>query len=240
MDRWKNITLWSLGIITLIFTCSFGENKYRKVKIKSLEIDIDCSQKQYFVRQKEIRKIIRKEYPHFDSLHLREINTNLLEEKLDNYPFVKEAEVFSTLDGILKIKIAQKVPLARFMDSDSIYYLDMKGNSMPLSSNFSACVPLITGYISSDRTEIFQFINNLRKDEFYYNFFEGIEMDAKGEWILYPKPGHHKIFIGNPEDIKGKLKRLKIFYQSVVNAKNIDSLKTINLKYKGQVICKKY
>ncbi len=241
MARWKNIALWLFGIASLILIYSFARNKHDQAKIKSLEIDIDYSKKQYFVKETEIKKLVQIEYPYLDSLYLREINIKLLEEKLDNHPSISKAEVFSTLDGILRIEVTQKMPVARFMHTGASYYLDAKGDSMPLSPNFSARVPLVTGSIStSNRAEVFQFVNTLSKDEFFRNFFAGIEISANGEWLLFPKPGHHKVLLGKPENAEVKLKKLKIFYQSAVTKKNIDSLKTINLKYKGQVICRKY
>jgi len=241
MDKLKNIIFWSLGVISLILIYSFARSEQREVKVRDLEIDIDYSNEQYFIKKEEVQKIIHKEYPYLDSLYLQEINIKLLEEKLDNHPSIRKAEVFSALDGILRIEITQKMPVARFMHSGSAYYLDAKGDSMPLSPNFSARVPLVTGHISSpDRAEMFQFLNALNNDEFFHNFFEGVEVKENGEWILFPKPGHHKVLLGKPEEVESKLRKLKIFYLNAVNSKSIDSIKTINLKYKGQVICRKY
>ncbi len=240
MKVW-NIASWSLGLVLILVLAAFSSHKIEEVKFQGIDIQIDYNQKHYFVTKGEIEEIVRQEYPYIDSILSREINITLLEETLDNHPSIRKAEVYSALDGILRIHVRQKQPCYRVHNSTRDYYIAEKGDTMVLSPNYSAKVPLVTGSLSAETThKVYAFFNSIKKDEFFGNFFTGIDVDDNGDWTLYPKPGRHKVILGSPDNLDEKLRRLKIFYQSVIDKKNIDSIASLNLTYDKQVICKKH
>lgn len=241
MKKVWNIASWTIGFVLLMVLGAFSSQKKGEVKHQGIDLQIDYNQNHYFVSKGEIEEIIRNEYPYIDSILCREINITLLEETLDNHPSIRKAEVYSALDGILRIQVQQKQPCYRVHSSAVDYYIAEKGDTMKLSPNYSAKVPLVTGTLSAKSIrEVYEFFNKVKEDEFFSNFFTGINVDSNGEWILYPRPGRHKVFLGPPENVSEKLRRLKIFYQSVIDKKNIDSIASLNVTYEKQVICKKY
>ncbi len=240
MKIW-NIASWSIGIVLILVLAAFSSQKIGEVQFHDIDIQVDYGQNHYFVTKAEINEMVRKEYPYLDSILIREINITLLEETLDNHPSIRKAEVYSALDGILRIHVQQKQPCYRVHNSTRDYYIAEKGDTMVLSPNYSAKVPLVTGKLSAETThKVYEFFKSIKKDEFFGNFFTGIDVDDNGGWTLYPKPGNHKVILGEPENLDEKLRRLKIFYQSVIDKKNIDSIASLNLTYDKQVICKKY
>ncbi len=241
MAKLKNILFWTGGILLLLVIFAFSGSQNKLLKTNGLNITIHHSDELYFVSQEEVQQWVMNEYPFFDSLFLQEINIPLLEESLDNHPSIRKAEVYSTLDGSLRIDIYQKQPVARVQTSKAAFYIDEQGDSMALSKRFSARVPLVTGKIEAESQEkIYHFFEDLKLDEFYQNFFSGLEVSPQGEWILYPKPGNHKVLLGTPDNLTGKLKKLKSFYQNIGSKENIGRVKTINLMYRDQVIVEKF
>lgn len=241
MAKWKNISFWTLGIVVLATVFAFSENKRKELRIKNVAINIDYSDNNYFVSKDDIRNMVLDGYPYIDSLFLQEINIPLLEESIDNHPSIRKTEVYSKLDGSLQIDVYQKLPIARIQNSGTAFYIDELGDTMPLSPGYAARVPLINGHINGDNlTKVYSFLRDINKDEFFRDFFSGISIGNDEEWILYPKPGNHHVLIGKPDELDKKMKKLKIFYQNVADKKNINGFKTINLKYEGQVICRKY
>ncbi|HBF20652.1 MAG TPA: hypothetical protein DDW81_11170 [Cryomorphaceae bacterium] len=239
MAKFKNILFWGGGILLLLVIFAFSGNRHKSLKTKGVTINIDYSHDLYFVTQEDIQQIVWDEYPFFDSLFLQEINIPLLEESLDNHPSIRKAEVYSKLDGSLRIDVYQKQPVARIQNSGAAFYIDEQGDSMALSPRFSAKVPLVTGRIDAEaHKKIYHFFKDLQSDDFYKDFFSALKLDKQGEWILYPKPGNHTVLAGTPEHLESKLKKLKSFYQNMGTAQNIARLKTIDLKYKDQVICR--
>lgn len=244
MARLKIILSWLLGISTLVLVLAFTSSKRANqiIHISATEIEIQPIEDQYFITPDEIKEIIESEYFFYDSLMLREINIKLLEERLDNHPSIRKAEVYSKLDGSLRIGIFQKQPLARVQGLIADYYIDELGDSMALSTNYYAKVPLVKGIVKEEaRKDIHSFLTELAQDDFYKGFFGGLEILENEEWILYPKIGDHKILFGLPEDGSQKLKKLKKYYLNIAaDQQTIESLKLVNLKYEGQVICRKH
>ena len=56
-----------------------------------------------------------------------------------------------SIDGVLKSVVKQKTPIARVFDGEDSFYIDYKGNTMPLSANFTARVPLVSGKIDKKK-----------------------------------------------------------------------------------------
>ncbi|MGB0177358.1 MAG: cell division protein FtsQ/DivIB [Owenweeksia sp.] len=241
MDRLKNILFWGGGIVLILIIFAFSGNEHKTLRTNGININIDYSKGLHFIDPDDVEQWVLDEYPFFDSLFLQEINIPLLEESLDNHPSIRKAEVYSKLDGSLRIDVYQKQPVARVQNYSAAFYIDEQGDSMALSSGFSARVPLVTGKIDVEtQGKIYHFFRGLQSDEFYKDFFSGLKVEQNNEWVLYPKPGRHTVMLGIPEELEGKLKKLKSFYKNISAAENIDRVKTINLKYKDQVICRKY
>lgn len=244
MDKLKIIISWSLGAIVLILILAFSttERTSNYVSSKSIAVDITEIDGQYFINSNEIKKEVLLELNILDSLGLGEINIEMLEESLDNHPSIRKAEVYSKLDGSLRIAVYQKKPIARVQSSTADYYIDEIGDSMALSANYFASVPLVNGIVNAiTRKKLHQFLTLIQQDSFFKDFFGGIKILANGEWILYPKPGNHKIIFGKAGDTKRKLRKLKIFYLNKASSKEeLEKIKLVNLKYEGQVICRKH
>lgn len=241
MAKLKNILSWLSGLVVLLLMTSFGYQKAKEVRVGAPDIHIDHHNGYYFVQQGEIEDLIREAYPIYDSLRLNEINIALLEESLDNHPSILKSEVYSDFNGRLMIDIVQKKPIARILRSNKGYYLTNQGDSMALSKNYSAEVPLLTGAINrTARAQVFHFLQKTNEDDYFRNAFSGIHIHENGHWELYPKMGRHKVLFGTPTEVDKKLKKLKTFYQTIVDESMLNEIKRINLQFTNQVICQKY
>jgi len=77
------------------------------------------------------------------------------------------------------------------------------------------------------------------EDPFMNALTEQLVVDEKKDVCIIPKLGHHKIILGDAEDIENKFKRLEIFYKQGMPPEGWNIYKEINLKYKDQVVAKK-
>ncbi|MCD8495578.1 MAG: hypothetical protein LRY45_02455 [Bacteroides graminisolvens] len=74
---------------------------------------------------------------------------------------------------------------------------------------------------------------------FFNALIEQIYVSNANEFTLIPKVGDQKIIFGKYEDVITKLENLKIFYQEALPYEGWQKYRTINVKYKGQVVCEK-
>lgn len=232
---------WILGLTALLSLLAFSGQRVARPGVDRLQIRIDYQQGHYFVNETDIEKIIRSAYPDFEGESEREINTKMLEDRLDNHPAIRKAEVYSAINGILNIEVRQKIPVYRVLNSARGYYIDEQGDSMVLSERYSAPVPLVTGAVNdSVHGMVHRFYSQSAPAIFDDGFFPGLHIESNGHWILYPRPGRHSVELGKPVQLEDKLQRLAIFYREVTDRQNIDSIKSVNLAYARQVICTKY
>jgi cell division protein FtsQ len=143
---------------------------------------------------------------------------------------------------------------------DESYYLDKDGNVMPTSDNYTARVPVASGFIMdkqfkmqrfkvaemtdsmnqrSSLDELFKLATFIRNDEFWKAQIQQIRVEPNGELTLIPTVGDHHILLGGTDKMEQKFKKLLLFYRKGLNKTGWDQYSHINLKYKDQVICTK-
>ncbi|WP_231874629.1 cell division protein FtsQ/DivIB [Polaribacter atrinae] len=168
------------------------------------------------------------------------INLYSLEKTVSENPYVENAAVFLTISGTLKSIIKQRTPVARIVDKKDSYYVDKQGVKIPLSSNYSARVMLVSGVKQEEEVkEILPLISFILQDNFLQKEVVGIEKFADDEYQFSVRSGNYKIDFGKLSEIDVKFKKLKAFYNKTFEDKTIEEYKTINLKYHNQVVCAK-
>jgi cell division protein FtsQ len=153
---------------------------------------------------------------------------------------IEKSEVFVTIDGMLKAVVKQKSPIARVFDENASFYFDYQGNKMPLSENFTARVPLVSGAIndenSKDLNKLFRFIYD---DVFLKKNIIGIEILPTGAIIMSNRNYNYKIDFGGCVNVDAKFKNYKAFFQKAEADSSLVKYKTINLRFTKQVVCTK-
>jgi cell division protein FtsQ len=169
-------------------------------------------------------------------------------------PSVKNAEVFTSNDGRLNVEVSQRTPLFRILNNDgSSFYVDVDGRRMPLSSEYTARVPILTGAVNipfsvlesnaareallEDAIELFRFIE---ADPLWSAQTEHIVVTNHNEFEIVPRVGAHRILLGNTDHLYDKFARLRSFYDAMVLENNLNKYKRINLKFRNQVVCERY
>ncbi len=168
------------------------------------------------------------------------LNFNAMEEKLLSYPSIKNAEIYLGMSGILKMDITQRHPLLRVMPQSQLgYYICEDGVKIPLSSNFSPNVIPVTGFMNDkiDRKLycIVRFVNN---NSFWKEQIQQLFVSDNQDISFIPTIGVHEVILGDTNNLEKKFNKLDLFYKNGLSKIGWDKYKSINLKYKGQVICK--
>jgi cell division protein FtsQ len=195
-------------------------------------------------------------YPHHT------IQTRELEKLLNNEAFIKNAELYKTIDGVLHADILQRKPIMRVINQKGqSYYLDKEGVILPVSANFTSRVLVANGYISEpflaeSNRSIFdaEFPKNKRNEVIYdlYDLAAFIDssdlwkaqitqifVNSKYEYEMIPRVGAHVIYLGDISGYETKFKKLKAMYRYGMNSEGWNNYEMINLKYENQVVCTK-
>lgn len=241
MPNFLKIASWAAGILVYIGLMAFAQIKQNRTSVKSLFINPIHPCKQFFISKDDIYKIAKKSVENIDSGRLATINTALLEETLENNPYIASAEVFSTLDGKLSINVQQKEAKARVITPKQQFYIDAAGHAFPTTPVFSAAVPVFTGQTDSAHLHTaFALLKTVENDTYFANWLAEIHTTSTGEIELIPVSGRHRVLFGTPTNVTKKLKKLRGFYTQVVTSENLNEWKTLNVAYQNQLITTKH
>jgi cell division protein FtsQ len=219
----------------------YGFSSVRNQQKKVAEIIVEFEQgENNFLTHAMVYKLLTQNNETVVNQAKSVINLCGLENQVLKNPYVAHAAVFLTINGSLKSIIKQRVPVARIIDQSDSYYIDKVGIKVPLSNNYSARVPLISGIKNEhDIKEILPLLSFILKDDFLQKEIVGIEKFAFGEYQFSVRSGNYKIDFGTLSNTDIKFKKLKAFYNKTFEDKTIQNYKAINVKYHNQVVCTK-
>ncbi|WP_296382192.1 cell division protein FtsQ/DivIB [Winogradskyella sp.] len=225
-----------LIIVGGLFAFSNQRNEARKVAESNIKF---LGENKLFITDATVSKLLIQNQRPVTEQPKDIIDLNELETALNSNPMIKKAEVFMSINGELSAEIEQKRPIAR-VNTNASYYIDDEGSFMPLSSNYSARVPLVTGNIKKNKLEtVFQFAKTVDEDEFLRKHVIEIRQNDNATIDFKIRKSDFTVHLGTLNNLEKKINNFKVFYQKAMKDKILDSYKVVNLKFDKQVICTK-
>lgn len=225
--------------ISLAFLYSFSSKRNNALEIKEPIIEFNEGENN-FLTYSMVNKLLIQNTESIQNQAKSVIDLYVLENNVSKNPYVEKADVFLTIDGRLKSVVKQRRPVARILGAEEVYYIDKQGIKMPLSTNYSSRVLLVSGVNNDDEiSQILPLILKIEGDDFLHKEIVGILKSAENEYQFSARSGEYKIDFGNLSEMDIKFKKLKAFYNKTFEDKTIQNYKTINVKYHNQVVCTK-
>lgn len=247
------ITLWVALTAGLLISLAFVQKEHDKVTCSKIVVHIKPEKELLFIDREMVIRTMRADGDENKLLckKIADLQLPELEVLLEQNKLIKAAEVFTDMNGIVHIHIEQREPVLRIINNEGeSYYIDQQGGKMPVSSAFTARVPVATGNIfegyrnrdsieSFVLSELFKIATYVDKDAFWKAQIEQIFVTAESELILIPKVGDHIIYFGNSEDTEAKFKKLMVFYKEALSRVGWEQYSSIDLRFRNQIVCKK-
>lgn len=236
--NWMNVKLLLMfALVIFLFSFTSKRNEERKLKKTLVEFVDENSP---FITEESVNKLLIENNSSVKNIQKDKVDLNNLEKNLNNHNMIQKCEVFVTVDGVLKAVVKQKTPVARVFDVNGSFYVDYEGHKMPLSDNFTARVPIVSGSInkknSEELTTVFRYIY---EDEFLLKNIIGVEVLPDGSLKMRNRNFNYVIDFGKTINVDKKFKNYKAFFQKAVQDSLINNYKTVNLKFTQQVVCTK-
>lgn len=247
------MTVWGLLLLAVFVMLGFSNKEQKEMPCINVDIRLKPEMEVLFTDWEDIAKIVTVD-GNVSSLQgkpLATFDVGQLEADLELSPYIRNAEVYTQMDGVLSIEVEQRQPVFRvFRQNSTGYYVDKEGRKMPLSPKYTARVMVLRGAISEGydgndtmRSETlkqaFGLMMALNEKEFWRQQIDEVQVDTKGEFTLIPKVGDQRILLGTADKLDEKLHNLRLFYKHAMNRVGWSTYKVINLKYSGQVVCEK-
>lgn len=227
-----------LLLILVGFLYAFSSHKNGLRKVNDIGINF-TSESNVFITRESVNKLLIQNEVDLEKVPKEILDLNGLETALKSNPMIKTAEVYFTVNGGIRADVEQRKPIARVATNAS-FYIDEEGLFMPLSTNRSARVPLVTGNIyKNDLSNVHHIAKKIQNDEFLKMHIIGIVQSEDKSITLKTRKLNFEIFMGQLDHLEKKINNLKAFYQKAKKDKTLSSYKKVNLQFENQVVCTK-
>jgi cell division protein FtsQ len=263
MKKIKKTGMWLLVCGAIIAMMGLAESTRKAIPFSGLEVRIDKTDGNQFLSESEIEETVYAIGYQRDKDAIGSVDIGDLERRFDQFPFVEKAQVYTTLTGQIRVDITQRKPIIRVFNSygDS-FLIDENGRPMPLSDVFTSRVIVANGAIpyqyqklpreiqifdnqttEGKNLELLRTLHYLAKTfdshPIWSAQFKQMYVRENGDIELIPAVGNHIILIGGKEHLAEELTKLLVLYREGLNKLGWNEYRTINLKFKNQIVCEK-
>lgn len=258
----RHIIWWVVSIFALLLLFIIVRSYNANRKCKDLVITVDTNNQYSVLSEEDLLAQINATAEPIVGQKNKDLDLEFLESMLEDNIYVRDADVFLNIDGVVEVNIQQRRPLVRLTNTyNETYFLDDFGRIMPLSPDHASRVIVANGYIPENQEEILEIDKDMEEypdslqqlnmhykiyslaryieqDEFLNALIAQIYINKEGQFELVPLVGDHIIVLDDPLDnIDIKCENLKIFYDQGLPKMGWDRYKMIDISIENQVIC---
>ena len=241
-------SLWVVigaGVLVLLIAAIKSRNSKA---CKGYDISINGKTGKLFIDKKQLINVITDSGTEkLTGKIIANFNLRKMESDINKNPWIKKSELFFDNNGLLRITITVREPVARiFTVGGSSFYIDSSGAQLPLSEKAFTKIPVFTDYpyekikTHGDDSVMLQQIKNLStyiiNDSFWMAQIEQVDITPLKTFEMVPVVGNHLIEFGDGNEYEKKFNRLFIFYKDVLSKTGFDKYSKINVSYAGQII----
>jgi cell division protein FtsQ len=249
----RNALIWStlvMGIAVLLF---ISVRRKATIEVEEVVVDIiGIHGNERLISEKEIKTLIRKAAgTEIKGRNMRKLPLRKIEAAMNRDKRIQRADVYIDSKNRLHVRVEQKVPLMRVIETTGEqYYIDKSGARVPVTMGSAVRVPLVTGirdtfaadFLERKRPsrlrEVFHVVHFISKDAFLSALVEQIHVsaDSTQDLIIVPKIGREHVVFGDASEMEDKFDKLKIFYRDGLPRLGWNRYKQLNVKISGQVV----
>lgn len=247
-----SILLWAATAASLIVLFAFARKDYLRQPIQ--DIKLIPQSENGFVRKQELHDDLERIC---GQVNIGAINMMAIQKYMSSNPWIESSTSFVGLDGALNISYIEHNPQFRVFDKNgnSVYVTD-QCTIIPSSLSYTPYVPIASGNFNfNGESAAYQLcdtmpqdlnlirashlLKNIEKNNFIQSCIGQIYCNEQNEFELTVRGLDAKVIFGDTCDTYDKLKKLEIFLKQRANSLETKSMKSINLKYKNQIVCTK-
>ena len=254
--KWLRPAAYIGGAVVLLAALGFVEATNDNAVCNELVVDVDGRTDMHFIDADAVRAQVNDEAP-VTGMALRDLPVKAIEDRLHMLPSVAEADAYHTLDGKLHVRVRQREPIVRVIDANGHdFYIDKDGWTMPVSTNWTARVPVAVGTVLEPATStgvrnvlvadstatasraalVYNVVLTLRSDPFWNAMIDQIAVRPDGQLELVPRVGPRRVLVGFGDKLPERLAKLNVFYERGIANGDWRQYDRIDLRFADQVI----
>tara|TARA_R110000751_G_scaffold62520_5_gene129023 strand:- start:42858 stop:43577 length:720 start_codon:yes stop_codon:yes gene_type:complete len=235
--NWDYIKLAFLSV-AVVALYGFADQRNQKRMVDNVSVKF-VGDNNLYLTEDAVNKLLIQNYGPLENTPKEQLVLNTIEEVILSNDMVKNAQVYLTVNGELVSKIVQRKPIGR-IEGVSKFYLDDRGERMPLSKHHSARVPIITGKITGKTLEdAYMILDYINKDDFLRKNVIGIHIEDEGKYQLKFRMENFVVNLGGVDNLNKKFSNFMAFYAKATKDNSLEDYATVSLEFNNQVVCTK-
>lgn len=247
-----------LPLFYLIAVPVYYARKSALKPVTGIKIIISDSSDCRFVTKREILNVINAAGGKITGTPVGQIRTDEIEKNILRLRELEKADVYISIDGILRVNVEQRDPVMRVMPKNGgDYYIDKYGVVIRRRNLYGPRLHIVGGNIIITRQmsdgksvldsgikntilkDIYFLVDYIRNDSFWSAQIDQIFVDDYDEIDLIPRVGNHIIHLGPADNFVEKFRNLRVFYDKVLPEAGWNKYSGINLAFSDQIVCKR-
>ena len=223
-----------------------------------ISINIIDSSDYHFITKRQLLNLVYKNGGNIIGKPVKDIKIPDIESGISALRELRQAEVYTSIDGTLHVYIDQRNPVMRVMPGEGgDFFIDDEGFVFRRRNLYAPRLRIIGGNINITPAmldnvsildtsikntilkDVYHFVNYINGNNFWSAQIDQIYVDERDRIDLIPRVGNHTIHLGTFENYRDKLRNLGAFYDKVLPEVGWDKYSVINLEYSDQIVCKK-
>lgn len=243
MRRGKRITIISVVAVlavALIVVLAHAMAMRRIECCQGVEIEMDTSRQQ-LLQLADVRKFIADRHLDPTGQLCDSVDLAHIEDELATMPLVDNAECCFLRNGTLRISVTPCHPFFRVRTAVSDYCVDINGHQMITPLSLPDTVISVTGDVTIGfATErLYPLVCLLYSDTALSNEFRSIIVGGGNQVRLYSNRHPYHLVVAGDERFEPAFEKFRVFSRSAESRGYETKYESINLQFRGQIVCKK-
>lgn len=239
------VLLFMLSIPAIISAFVFAKASFKNSVCKGFDVKFENNEVS-FLSKNDIADIIHSNDIWENKTKLGAIKLNVLENELENNPWVAKANTYISSDSKIHIEITQREPVIRIQMNDTlseVLYLDSCSHVIPYNENFIPHLHIATLDMDSHENKekyfpsLVAMAQFLSKDSFWNVNVSQIYIQNE-KICLIPSFGIQKIIVGDTTRLQDKFQKLYALYEQGLRTIDWNLYDEIDLRFDRQVVCR--
>lgn len=251
------IALWVITGVALVVLFVYGRKGYLNTPLKGIAFNLERTQNKGFVEKDTVMTYVEAICDMEHHTKISSIDLMKIQKLIGNNPWIKSCSAYIGLNDTLFIKAREYQPVLRVYNQDrrSVYVTD-DGVIIPSSPHYSPRMIIASGnfafptpkknssindslYIHTGIPEALCIAKAIRKDGFLMGNIGQIYKNNDNEYELLVNNISARVILGDTCAVEHRLARLKTLLEHYSGTDELKPFKTLNLKYKNQIVCTK-
>ncbi len=164
--------------------------------------------------------------------------------RFERLPYAKRADISVEPNGNLLVTISERQPIALLADGNKKIYVDEAGVRLPMVLGKTVDVPILYGFSASPMNDTLKSDAFKRVSNFLTTVHERAVSNATISELAWTRDegivaltnqNGVKLIFGKGEYAR-RLRNWEAFYSKIVKQKGIDNMRSVDLRFRGQIV----